>query len=337
MFSPLKAGQSRIAKQGIATLLLLAASVLSMTPSLAASWPGKNVSIVVPFAAGGSTDLIGRMLADGLSKQYPDTNVVVENVTGGASIPAVISVLRGGENGDKILMASETPAFINKYSFKEQRYNPDTDLASVTLLYRTPHSLAINPNSKYKTYDEFLKAIQANPGRITIGINVIGGSAHLSLDRWKKANNLDFEVVPYKGGGVQAVTDLIGGHIDAHVDVLGNALPFAKDGKTRIIAVLQNTKIDDLPDAAPQDENDPKALTVASVLVLTVHGKTPADNIGKIYDAIKTVSEDKAFAERMKNLYFELVVLNPEETTRMRQEYSLKYKAMFESSGLAQN
>lgn len=334
MFSSLNRGHFNTARRSVAVLALVAISSLSMTAAQAATWPEKNLSVVVPFAAGGSTDMIGRMLAEGLSKLHPETSVVVENVAGGASIPSVTAVLRGGDNGNKILMASETPILINKYSFKNLPYNPDTGLSSVTLLYRTPHSLAVNANGKYNSFDELVTEIKKNPGTVTIGINVVGGSAHLSLDRWKKANNLDFELVPYKGGGVQAVTDLIGGHVDAHVDVLGNALPFAKDGKTKILAVLQNTKVAEFPDAVTQDENNPKDLTVASVLVLTVNGKTPAGTVDKIYESIKTVTQEKSFVEKMKNLYFDLVVSTPAEADKLRAEYSLRFHDMFESSGL---
>lgn len=337
MLFSLTHGSSRLVGKGMAALALAALSSLWAPATQAATWPEKNLSVVVPFSPGGSTDLIGRMLADGLSRQFPDTTVVVENVAGGASIPSVMTVLKGGNNGNKILMASETPLFINKYSFKSQQYNPDTDLTSIALLYRTPHSLAVNPDRGFESFDDFVAEIKNNPGKIAIGINVIGGSAHLALDRWKKANDLDFELVPYKGGGVQAVTDLIGGHIDAHVDVLGNATPFAKDGKTKILAVLQNTRIADFPDAKPQDETNPKDLTVASVLVLTVNGKTPPETVEKIHAAIKKVTEEATFVERMKNLHFDLVMSSPEEADKLREEYSSTFKQMFEASGLPQN
>lgn len=302
----------------------------------AASWPEKTVKLIVPFPPGGSTDLIGRMLADGLAKQYPETSVVVENVPGGATVPSVISVMRGGENGNQILLSAETSLFINKYSFKKPPYNPDQDLAGVTFLYRTPHSLSVGAKSKYKTFNDFVADIKNNPGKITVAINVIGGSAHLSLERWKKANNLDFQIAPYKGG-VQAISDVIGGHIDAHVDVLGNSYPFAKDGKIRPLAVLQNTRLPEFPDVVPQDENNPQDLTVPSILILTVHGKTPGSTIEKIYESVKKVTENPEFIARMKGLHFELVTADPQKTKKYREITTVKFKEMFTASGLPQN
>ncbi|MVW72964.1 MULTISPECIES: tripartite tricarboxylate transporter substrate binding protein [unclassified Bordetella] len=319
----------------IAAGLVMISSVLAPAAQ-AADWPEKTVSIVVPFPAGGSTDVIGRMLAEGLGRLHPDTNVIVENVPGGATLPSVFATIKGGENGNKILMSAETSLFINKYSFKKPPYDADADLASVSYLYRTPHSLSVNPNSEYKTFADFVEAIKKNPGKISIAVNVIGGSAHLSLERWKQANNLDFEIVPYKGG-VQAASDLMGGHIDAHVDVLGNTYPFAVGGKVKPLAILQDLKVSEFPDAVPQREDNPTDLTVPSVLILTVNGKTPKATIDKIYESINKVAQEEAFVEKMKTLQFELIAATPEESDKFRDTASGEFKKMFEMSGLPQN
>ena len=338
MLKFLSRSQRYVVRTGLVLLASTQLYALPLSSAYAAdTWPQKNISVVVPFAAGGVTDIIGRMLADGLAKEHPETNVVVENIVGGASIPAVLSVMRDGGSGSKIIMASDTPLFINQHAFTKQSYNPEKDLAGVTMLYRTPHSFSINASSEHKTFDDFVNHIKQNPGKVMVGINVIGGVAHLGLERWKKANNLDFEIVPYKGGGVQAVADLIGDHIHAHVDVLGNAIPFAAGGKTKILAVLQNTKFDDLPGAEPQDEKNPLDLTVPSVLVLAVNGETSKEKIDSIYASIKKVTEQGDFAEKMKDLKFELVVSTPEETKQMRDQLAKEIKAMYEVSGLTPN
>ncbi len=329
------AGLKKHFKAIVATGLVMMSAVLA-SPAQAADWPEKTVSIIVPFPPGGSTDVIGRMMAEGLAKLHPETKVIVENVTGGATLPSVFATLKGGENGNKILMSAETSLFINKYSFKNPPYDPDKDLASVSYLYRTPHSLSVNPNAGYKSFDDFVKAIKENPGKISIAVNVIGGSAHLSLERWKQANNLDFEIVPYKGG-MPAATDLMGGHVDAHVDVLGNTYPFAIEGKVKPLAILQDLKVSEFPDAVPQSEDNPKDLTVPSILVLTVNGKTPKSTIDKIYDSVSKVAADPKFQEKLKSLHFELIAATPEESDKFRQAATIEFKKMFETSGLPQN
>lgn len=315
---------------------LVMVSAMLVPSAQASTWPEKNVSIVVPYPPGGSTDVIGRMLAEGLSRLHPETNVIVENVPGGATLPSVFATIKGGENGQKILMSAETSLFINKFSFKQPPYDADADLASVSYLYRTPHSLSVNPDSSYKSFADLVNTIKEKPGRVSIAVNVIGGSAHLSLERWKQANNLDFEIVPYKGG-VQAATDLMGGHIDAHVDVLGNTYPFAIEGKVRPLAILQDLKLDEFPDAIPQSEDNPTDLTVPSILILTVNGKTPQATRDKIHESIKKVAQDEKFVERMKTLQFELIAATPEESDEFRKAASLEFKQMFEASGLPQN
>ncbi|HLU01062.1 MAG TPA: tripartite tricarboxylate transporter substrate-binding protein, partial [Burkholderiaceae bacterium] len=153
---------------------------------------------------------------------------------------------------------------------------------------------------------------------------------------WKQANKLDFEIVPYKGG-VQAATDLMGGHIDAHVDVLGNTYPFAIDGKVKPLAILQDLKVSDFPDAVPQREDVPTDLTVPSILVLTVNGKTPKSTIDTIYESVAKVAADPKFQEKMKSLHFELIAATPEESNKFREAAIVEFKKMFEASGLPQN
>ena len=329
-------GTKRLVRPGLLTLAVLSSALFTVPEAQAANWPEKNLSIVVPFPPGGSTEQIGRLLAEGLSKQFPNTNVVVENVSGGATVPAVIATLKGGENGNKILMSAESSLFINKYAFNNPPYDPDKDLAGVTYLYRTPHSLSVNPNSPHKDFNAFVEHIKKNPGKTTIAVNVSGGSAHLALEKWKKANGLDFEIVPYKGG-VQAATDLMGGHVDAHVDVLGNTYPFAKDGKVKILSVLQKLNLEEFPGVVDQDENNPNSLVVPSILVLTVNGKTPNDSIQKMYESIHKVTQDEKFKERLKTLHFELITANPEDTKAFRETATVDFKKMFESSGLPKN
>lgn len=314
---------------------LVAAGLAPAAFGAVSTWPEKTVKIIVPFGAGGSTDLIGRMLAEGLAKQYPTSNFVVENIVGGATVPSILSVIRGGSNGHQIVLAAETALFINKYAFKNPPYDPNKDLKGVTVLYRTPHWLTVGANSNFKNFQEFINYIKANPGKISIGVNVIGGAAHLALELWKKENKLDFQVTPYRAGN-QAIMDMIGGHLDAHVDVLGNSYPFVKDGKLRPLAILKNIKYADFPDAVPQDENVPTDLTVPSLLILTVHGKTPDSSLETIHQAIKKVSESQEFKEKMETLKFELTVSNPEETEKVMAAETLRFKRMFEMSGLEQ-
>lgn len=298
------------------------------------AWPEKTVKIIVPFAAGGSTDLIGRMLAEGLGKQFPASNFVVENITGGATVPSILSVIRGGTNGHQIVLAAETGLFTNKYAFKKPPYDPDKDLKGATLLYRTPHWLTVSATSKFKSFQEFKDFIKANPGKISIGVNLMGGAAHMALELWKKENNFDFQVTPYKAGGNQAIMDIIGGHLDAHVDVLGNSYPFVKDGKLRPLAILKNTKYPEFPDAVPQDDSVATDLIVPSLLILTVHGKTPDSSVETIYQAVKKVSESPDFKEKMETLKFEMVVATPAETQKVMAAETLRFKKMFEMSGL---
>lgn len=142
-----------------------------------------------------------------------------------------------------------------------------------------------------------------------------------------------FQVTPYKGGA-QAIADLVGGHVDAHVDVVGNSYHHVKEGRLVPLAVLEDLKLEEFPNAVPQDGRKPNDLVVTSLLILTVNAKTPDSTVQTAYEAIRKVAADPTFREKMQSLHFNMVVANPSETTRERERLSVAFKQMFEISGL---
>ena len=228
-------------RRHIAALALLTciAPMLGMTAAQAQTdWPKRNMKVVVPYPAGGSADAMGRMVANKLAKAFPKVSVVVENIPGGATVPGALAVLRDAADGHTLFMASDGTLNINRWLLKDVRYDADRDFTPVTVLNSYPHWLIVNPQGPYKSLDDLVKAIRAKPGKVSISINTIGGSAHLALDNWRRVNDLDFAIVPYRGSP-PAVTDLIGGHTDAHMDVVASSAAFARSGRVLPVAVLQ--------------------------------------------------------------------------------------------------
>ena len=212
-------------RRHIAALALLTciAPMLGMTAAQAQTdWPKRNMKVVVPYPAGGSADAMGRMVANKLAKAFPKVSVVVENIPGGATVPGALAVLRDAADGHTLFMASDGTLNINRWLLKDVRYDADRDFTPVTVLNSYPHWLIVNPQGPYKSLDDLVKAIRAKPGKVSISINTIGGSAHLALDNWRRENGLDFAIVPYRGSP-PAVTDLIGGHTDAQGSEAFNA------------------------------------------------------------------------------------------------------------------
>ena len=297
-------------------------------------WPTKPFRVVVPFPAGGSQDLMGRLLATELEKAFGNT-AVVENISGGATVPAALSILNDRPNGYALFVASDTTLNINQHVFKNPKYDGTKDFYPVTVLNTFPHWLLVRKDAPFNNIDDLKKYIQDNPGKASISVNSVGGTAHLGLSKWRKNNNLDFEIVPYRGSA-PANTDLIGGHTTAHVDTLGATVGFVKEGRTKPLAILQKKPIPQFVDVMSQDPADPGALIVEVNVSVVVHKDTPRPIVQKLYDAIKDGAQTKAFQQRMDELAFQTVLTDPETSAQFLRSETQRYGDLFKISGLPQ-
>lgn len=295
-------------------------------------WPKRTIKVVVPYPAGGSADAMGRMVANKLARAL-NVATVVENVAGGATVPGALAVLRDPADGHTLFMASDGTLNINRWLLKDIRYDGDRDFTPVTVLNSYPHWLIVNPKGPYKSLDDLVKAIRAKPGKVSISINTIGGAAHLALDNWRRENGLDFEIVPYRGSP-PAVVDLIGGHIDAHMDVVGSSIAHARGGRVLPVAVLQGQPLKEFPQVMTQNPKDPKALVVQSNLSVVVRAGTPQTVINRIYAVLLAGVKDSDFAKTMDTLNLEPVLMEPAKATTFLRQETQRYGVLVEKSGL---
>ncbi len=295
-------------------------------------WPKRTIKVVVPYPAGGSADAMGRMVANKLTRAL-NVATVVENVAGGATVPGALAVLRDPADGHTLFMASDGTLNINRWLLKDMRYDGDRDFTPVTVLNSYPHWLIVNPKGPYKSFDDLVKAIRAKPGKVSISINTIGGAAHLALDNWRRENGLDFEIVPYRGSP-PAVADLIGGHIDAHMDVVGSSIAHARGGRVLPVAVLQGQPLKEFPQLMTQNPKDPKALVVQSNLSVVMRAGTPQTVIDRIYAVLLAGVKDSDFAKTMDTLNLEPVLMEPAKAKTFLQQETQRYGVLVEKSGL---
>lgn len=155
----------------------------------------------------------------------------------------------------------------------------------------------------------------------------------MALDSWRRQNGLKFEIVPYRGSP-PAVADLIGGHTDAHVDVVGSSVAHARGGRVLPLAVLQSTPIKEFPQAITQDPNDPKALTVQSNLSVVMRAGTPQAVVDKIYAVLQAGVKDSDFSKTMETLSLAPLLLEPAKAKVFLQQETKRYGALIEKSGL---
>ncbi|WP_370635999.1 Bug family tripartite tricarboxylate transporter substrate binding protein [Paralcaligenes sp. KSB-10] len=316
--------------------MFVAASMAVALPVFTAQagqqWPAKPFKVVVPYPAGGSADIIGRLIAKKLSEKF-DQHAIVDNLSGGATVPGALAVLREPADGYTLFMASDNTLNINTHLMKKLPYDGDKDFTPITVVNTYPHWLIVSATSRYKNFSDFKHYIEMHPNKVSISVNTIGGAAYLALSNWRQENHLNFEIIPYRGSP-PAVSDLIGGQTDAHVDVVGSSISYVKGGKVRPIAVLQSTPLKEFPDAETQNYDDPKALTVRSNLSVVVKKGTPKEVIDKLYAAIKAGVQEPDFVQALDLFKYAPVLTPPEQAAQFLKDETVRYGKLVQASGL---
>jgi len=214
-------------------------------PAAAQAWPGKPIRFVVPFAPGGSSEIIARAAAGELSKSFGQ-NVFVDNKPGASGNIAMQEVARSDDQHTIILGHIGTLA-VNPYMYDKLPYDPNKDFKPVSLLAKVPSLYVVNPNVPAKDLKEFVALIKAKPGTMNYGSAGNGSAGHLAMEYLKMAAGLFITHIPYKGTGPQ-LTDLLAGRLEAASVGASAILPYIKAGKLRCIATGSTQRLPQLPD-----------------------------------------------------------------------------------------
>ncbi len=226
-------------------------ALLTGLPALAeAPYPSRTIKMIVPYPAGGTTDLLGRMVADRLQTGLGAT-VVVENKPGAATSTGAEQVARAEPDGYTLLMATSTTLAINKALYKKLPYDPVKDFTPIALVAAVPFALIVNPQIPAKTLSEFIAYAKSKPG-LAYGSAGNGSPQHLGAEMLKTAAGIDIRHVPYRGS-VPAMLDVIAGHIPFMVVDLQPALPQMREGKVRVLGVTTSKRV-----TAPHAKNSPR-------------------------------------------------------------------------------
>ena len=208
--------------------------------------PNRPITLIVPFAAGGATDVVSRIVAKRLSERL-NVPVVVENVSGAGGMLGAARVARGAPDGTVLLMGTVATHVINPLSAKQSSYNPEADFTPISLLATVPNVLLVSPQVKANSVSELIALLKANPKQYSYASSGIGTPPHLSGELFKMMGNVQMEHVSYRGGA-PAMNDLIGGQIPIMFDVLSGAASFLRTGKVRPLAVTTKNRSPSFPD-----------------------------------------------------------------------------------------
>jgi tripartite-type tricarboxylate transporter receptor subunit TctC len=286
-----------------------AATLLSKTV-YAAGYPDRPIHLIVPFAAGGNADIVGRIAGNEIGKALNQT-VVVENRGGaGGSLGAEI-VAHAAPDGYTLLVGSNGPLTVNPFVHANLGYDPLKDFAAVALTSYVPHALIMSNKVTAKTLQDVIAMSKTAP--VTIATSGIGSATHMTLERFKAATHANFTHVPYRGGGAM-LPDLLAGNVNGAMTEFSTALPLHKGGKAHIVAIAAAHRSKLAPEIATFDESGVKGFTAQSYIGVVAPAKTPADVVAKLQNAIeKGLQPGSASAERLISLGSE--VATPEQMT----------------------
>lgn len=222
--------------------------------AMAQSWPVRPVRVIIPFPPGGTLDTVGRALAQKLSEQLGQT-FVVDNKPGGNGTIGADAVAKAPADGYTLLFNAST--FVTApMTMKSTPYNVVNDFTPVALVAKAPLSVAINKDLPITDVKSLLAYAKANPGKMTFAVGSIGSAGHLSTELLKRAGQINYLIVPYKGTA-PAFQDLIGGQIDGFIDPILGSVQYHKSGMLRVIAVTSKTRAPNLPDVPTVGETIP--------------------------------------------------------------------------------
>ncbi|MBB3182018.1 tripartite tricarboxylate transporter substrate binding protein [Variovorax sp. Sphag1AA] len=285
-------------------------AALPLTQAGAESWPARPVTLVVPWPAGGGTDVIARTVANQLQERL-GRPFVVDNRPGASGIIGTELVARAPADGYTFVLGVTNTHAINATFFKQLRYNPKTDFEPVALLATGPHVVLVNSTTPAKNLAEFVEYARQSKTPLGYASYGNGSTAHLISALFRARNNLDMVHVPYKGIP-PAITDLMGNQVSMLVSTTGAALPQIKAGKLRAIAVLDTHRIPQLPDVPTMSEQGYPDADYTHWYGIFAPAKVPGAIIARLSSEIEAVlalpQVQKTFADAGVNANYK----NPE-------------------------
>ncbi|MEA2933441.1 MAG: putative tricarboxylic transport rane protein [Variibacter sp.] len=266
-------------------LAVLAAFALATVAR--AEYPERTVKIIVPFPAGGTTDILARLVADRLDKRLGQ-RFVIDNRSGASGSIGTQAVATSEPDGYTLVMATINTHGINAAVFKNLPYDPIRDFAPITIVASTPNVLMVNPSLGVSDVAGLLKLAKENPGKIDFGSTSLGGSPHMSGELLKTMAGVNLNHVPYRGAGPM-LNDLIAGHIKVGFDNLPSAVGHVRAGSVKALAVTTRERFPSLPDVPTMAESGVPGYEVSAWFGLLAPAKTPRPIVEKLQTEIAAV------------------------------------------------
>jgi tripartite-type tricarboxylate transporter receptor subunit TctC len=284
--------------------------LITTAASTAAEFPARPIRVVVPYAAGGPTDIVGRLVADFLGKDLGQA-AFVENKPGAQGAIAAEMVSRGEADGYTILVVAASMIVLNPLLYKKLSYDPVRDFRMLALITEVPVVMEIHPSVPAKTVAEFVAYAKQNPGKLSFGSAGTGGTIHLAGEMFKQMAGIEMTHVPYKGAA-PALTDLLAGNIQVMFDSLGTALPPVRSGMLRALGVSSARRIFDLPDVPTIAESGYPDYLVSVWFGVAAQAKVPDKLVQILKGSLDRALNDDGFRNSLEKIGYS--VLRPRST-----------------------
>lgn len=315
---------------------VLALTALALTAAggaaLAQSYPNKVIKLQIPFAPGGTTDIIGRVMADPLGKAMGQI-VIIENKAGGGGVIGATETARAVPDGYNLGMATVSTTAANPAINPKTPYNPLTDFTPIINIAATPNIIAVHPSFPARNYKEFVAELKKNPGKYSFASSGTGSIAHLQMELYKNLSGTFITHIPYRGSG-PALNDTVAGQVPIIFDNLPSTLPFALQKRLIPIVIAAPQRLASLPDVPTFKEVGLEPVNRMAYYGIVGPKDLPKEVIEKVNAGVRKALEDPAVRKRIEDTGSLIVANTPDQfAAQIKAEFDV-YKKVVESAKL---
>jgi tripartite-type tricarboxylate transporter receptor subunit TctC len=297
----------------------------------ASDWPNRPIRFVVPFAAGGGSDVVARLLGEDLGKLMNAT-FVIENQAGQAGSIGASYLVKQPADGYSIMICTPGPQMTNPFIYRSLPYDALKDLTPVIHIAQLPNILVVHPSVEARNVAELIALAKSKPGSLSFASSGLGSSSHLAAELFKSMAGVDMVHVPYRGSG-QAVIDLVAGRVQLAIDSYTAMMPFVREGQLRVLGVSTLQPMAEHPEIPPIAASLPD-YDATTLLYIVARSGTPLDIVRRLNEGFNTVLKHDAIKARMKDLGMTPSGGTPQELGQIIVSEREKWKRVIEVAGI---